>query len=146
MTSDSSTDTSIFTEEDEALLNVDTRHKIVNFLNRVVEEYDLTADEQEVVAHAIASYVEGYRNLGTATVLAGILTEEGYVFTDEMPNPIPENQKNTRESALNLIKELRNVGLTTNDINAITEEMKALGEAARKLGMGQALVMIDTKD
>ncbi|MBC9706534.1 MAG: TAL effector repeat-containing protein [Enterococcus sp.] len=109
-------------------------------------EFGLTTMEKIKLMESFVSYTEAYLNYGTATILGGILSDSGFVFTKDTPDPVPVHQAQAREAALNLISTLRGMEFNTADINAITDDMKAVGEAARRLGQGQALVMIDKKE
>lgn len=146
MTSDSSTDNPVFTVEDESFPTSETYQKVVAFIDRLVSEYGITLGEREAIEHAMLSYVEANRSLGTAAVLAGILEKTGHVFTDDMPNPIPENEQNASESSEKLMNELFNTSMTAGDINAVLSDIRAVGVSALKRGTNMAFDMIDLKE
>lgn len=145
MTSDAQAGNSVTVESDYRALNFMVEGKITEFLERLKEEFHFSRSELLVITKFVWSYVQENRDQGTAQVLSGILHDSGFLFTETTPDPLPAHEKKAKESALKLISELRNLDMNTDDINAITVEMKNLGSSARYLGTAHGLDMISRK-
>ena len=132
-------------DSDLKILGALIERQTVALLQRLRTEYHFSLSEMLTISTDIGRYVDANVNFGTAKIMGSALREGGFVFNEELPDPIPVYEKKSKDATLDLIKALRNLDMTTNDINAITADMKSLGGEAQFLGRAHGLDMIDRK-
>lgn len=116
------------------------------FTEQLVDDYSLNIREQIRVVSHLNAVVEGYRDFGIAESIHAVLMAVGGVYSEDMPDPRPEQEAKAKKAALKLIGELRDMDFSTENINEITPNMKKLVEAATLYGKTVGFNMTDNPE
>ena len=129
------------------MLELEIQRRIDFFLERLEREYGVNPTEKERIHHAVLSYADGYSDLAMATALVGVLEMSGHIFTEDMSNPIRENEQKASEFAQRLLNEMYGTkSMSASNINASLDEIKRIGIFARQLGIEKALTVVEPKN
>lgn len=112
-------------------------------LNRLVDEYSLSNHERIRMVNFLNGLIEDYRNLGIAESVHSMINALGGGYSEELPDPRPETREKAKNSALKVIAELREMDFSTEEINALSPDMKTLTELSTLWGNTEGLNMMD---
>lgn len=114
------------------------------FMHRLVSEYSLSNHEQIRMVNFLNGLIEDYRDLGIADSVHSMITALGGGYSAALPDPRPEAREKSKNSALKVIAELREMDFSTAEINSLSPEMKKLTELATLWGNTEGLNMMDS--